>query len=114
MMRNRSLATLAVGGVRRKSASNPMSASEHAWQKALLRLVHEAKWQRLTQQSSHCVIVRARSIACVVENDGHTRVGGGEHVGGLRDDADDIQTEDLLDVVDAHHLARRDPSGTVT
>src|SRR5258708_22755936 len=108
MMRSLFFATLAVDGALRNRASNPMSASKHAREETPLGLLDKAQWQRFAQQPGHGVLVGARRVALGVENDGRAGVGSGQYIGWLGHNADDVEAENLLAVIDAHHLASRD------
>src|SRR6266404_6854655 len=113
MMRSLSFATRAVDGVLRNRASKPMSASEHAREETPLGFLDKAQWQGFAQQPGHRVLVGARRVALDVENDGRTGVGCGQYIGRLGHDADHVEAENLLDVIDAHHLAAGDPARVV-
>src|SRR3981189_986933 len=108
MMRSLSFATLAVDGVLRNRASKPMSTSEHAREETPLGLLDKSQWQCFAQQPGHGVLVGARRVALDVENDGRTGVGRGQYIGRLGYNADHVEAENLLDVIDAHHLAAGD------
>ena len=57
------LGNVAVGGLRRKRASSPISTSEHACEETPLGFVDEAQRHGLTEQPRHRVLVGARGIA---------------------------------------------------
>src|ERR1700722_19502801 len=105
MMRSRSLATLAEDGVFRNRASNPMSASKQAREEAFPGFIDEAQWQRLSQQPGDGVLVGARRVTFGVQNDGCTGIGRRQYIGRLGHNADHVEAENLLDVIDAPHLA---------
>src|SRR6185437_7603394 len=114
MMRRRSLATLAEEGGRRKRASSPTSAPEHAGEEASLRLLQEPQRQTLAEEARDGIIVGQRSVALVIENDGNAGIGSGKDVRRLRHHAYHIEPQDLLHVVHAHHLSARDPPRVVS
>src|SRR5882757_9852660 len=113
MIRSRSLAKEAEAGALRNRDSKPMSAPENAREKALFGFRYETQWHRLTEQSGDGIFIGMRRVAVVVENDRQARVGRGQDIGRLGHDADHIETENLLDVVDAQHVAAGDPARVV-
>src|SRR5579864_4908245 len=114
MMRSLSLATVADGGVLRNKASSPISASKHACKEPFLRLVEEAQWHGLSEQPRDGILVSKGDVTLLIQNDGHAGIGGGQHVGRLRHDSYDVQSQNLLDVINTHHLAGSDASRAVT
>src|SRR5579862_2680853 len=101
MIRRRSLATLADGGVRRNSDRRLTSASEDAGKEAFLRLLGESQRHGLAQKPRNRIFVGVRYLALVIEDHGGSGVGGRQHVSGLRNDADHFESENLIHVGDA-------------
>src|SRR5437868_2856628 len=106
MMRKRSRATVAVLLLRvRRKSKMPMSASEHAREEAFLRRVEETHRPSLAEQARDRIFVRLSGAGLVIEDHRHAGVRCAEHAFGLGNDAEYVEAEDVLDVIDTHHFA---------
>src|SRR3989339_421695 len=102
MIRSRSLATEAVCFLVSRKSNRPMYLpSEDLAEEALLLGLCEAHRAGVAQQARHGVVVGLRGIGLGVQDDRLALVGRVEHVARLRNHADALEAEDLLDVADA-------------
>src|SRR5574343_553098 len=111
----RSLATAAVFGLLPKSmeSSDISLASEQALQQARFDVVHEAQRLLFAEETGDDVLVGLGGIGLLLVDDRGALVGGLQHFFRFRDDAEDLDAQDFLDVLVRQHLAGFDAGRVV-
>src|SRR5574343_143337 len=111
----RSLATAAVFGLLPKSmeSSDISLASEQALEQARLDVIDIAQRLLLAEEAGDDVLVGLGSVGFLLVDDRGALVGGLQHFFRFRDDAEDLDAQDLLDILGREHLAGFDAARVV-